>query len=77
MSNRSTSDRRPAGVTFETGNLPMPTYDVTIIDGHRIDVHRRVSYIERNRLADFAFRHDLTFRCVPHKERIRGEGTYR
>jgi len=38
-------------------------YDVTVTDGRVSQRHARVGWIARNRLVDFAFRHDLQW-CV-------------
>lgn len=35
------------------------TYTVTITDGRLIERHHRCTYLERNRLEDFAWRHGL------------------
>ncbi len=40
-------------------------YDVTITDGAKAEHHRAVDYRDRNRLADFAFRHDLRVTVRP------------
>lgn len=34
-------------------------HDVILTDGTTVEHYRRVDYLTRNRLADFAFRHDL------------------
>ena len=40
----------------------MRLYSVTVTDGRHVERHPRVDYVERNRLADFAFRPGL--RCI-------------
>lgn len=38
-------------------------YDVILTDGTLVERYRRLDYVARNRLVDFAFRHDLRI-CV-------------
>lgn len=52
-------------------------YDVTITDGAVAEIHRGETYIGRNRLVDFAWRHGLRVIVVPAETRTRGGGTYR
>lgn len=52
------------------------TYDVTITDGTLVERHRAITPTERNRLADFAWRHEL--RCIVREADPRPERrTYR
>lgn len=55
----------------------MTRYDVTITDGTHLEVHRSVSWSQRNRLVDFGFRHGLTVRATDAAPKARGKGTYR
>lgn len=55
----------------------MTRYTVTITDGTYVEIHRDQSALDRNRWADFAFRHDLRCIVTESAPKVRGEGTYR
>jgi len=52
----------------------MTRYDVTITDGHQAERHLDVGPIEKNRLADFAWRHELRAVVTIHEPADAGRG---
>lgn len=51
-------------------------YDVTLTDGTLVERYSRLDYVARNRLVDFAFRHDLRI-CVHESSPEPQRKTYR